>query len=53
MKVFIPLIFLFMFLGWAGYRALFKRDLLKYKNEIYTSLFFFGVWAVIYYFWIS
>ena len=53
MRVFIPLIFLIVFLGWAGYRALIKRDLLRHKDEIFTSLFFFGIWAVIYYYWIS
>ena len=36
------------FLGWSIHHIFFKKDFDKYRNEFFFGLFFFGVWALIY-----
>lgn len=49
LRLFIPLGFLLVFAGWILYRLLIKKDLKKNLNAVYLSLFFFGVWAGLYF----
>ncbi|MGL2967129.1 hypothetical protein [Flavobacterium sp. XGLA_31] len=52
MRLYMPLIFIVLFVGWALYHLLVKKDLHRYKTEAYAGLFFILVWGLIYY-WIE
>lgn len=49
MRIFIPLIFVAAFLLWALYQLLIKKELRKQMNVVYMAMFFFGVWAILYF----
>ncbi len=51
MRIFAGLIFIVLFIGWALYHLLIKKDLKQHKGDLYAGLFFMGVWGVLYY-WI-
>lgn len=53
MRVFIPIGLLVLFLLWVAYRLLIKKDLKKNLDSLYAGLFFIGVWATIYFFWLK
>jgi hypothetical protein len=48
MRIFAPLIFIILFLGWLLYHTFIKKDIKKYRNEVFGGFFFTGVWIVIY-----
>lgn len=52
LKIFMPIAFLAVFIGWILYRLLIKKDLRENVNNLYTGLVFVVVWAVIYWFMI-
>lgn len=37
-----------LFLGWALYRLLVKRDLMQHKGTLALGSLFVGIWAVLY-----
>jgi hypothetical protein len=39
---------LVLFLGWALYRLLVKRDLMQHRDTLAVGGLFIGVWAVLY-----
>jgi hypothetical protein len=41
------------FIVWILYRLIIKKDLMKNLNNLYVGLFFIGVWALFYYFFID
>lgn len=41
-------IFAILFSGWVLYRTFLKRDILKYKDEVFGGLVFLLVWWVLY-----
>ncbi|MCE3278909.1 MAG: hypothetical protein K0S44_1100 [Bacteroidetes bacterium] len=49
LRLYMPLAFLVLFIGWILYRLLVKRDLKKNLNGVYMGLFFIEVWSVIFY----
>lgn len=49
LRILIPFALLAIFLGWLLYRMLVKKDIKKHLNELYFGVFFFGVWAAIYF----
>ncbi|MDB5152688.1 MAG: hypothetical protein JWR54_1439 [Mucilaginibacter sp.] len=53
MRIFTPIIFAIIFLGWVLYRDFIRKDIKKYKNEIFAGCFFIAIWAVIYIFLIE
>ena len=48
MRVFAPIVFAALFLGWLLYRIFIAKDVKKYKNEVFGGFFFIVVWLVIY-----
>ncbi|MBK6834590.1 MAG: hypothetical protein IPG89_10060 [Bacteroidetes bacterium] len=48
LRIYIPIAFLAVFLGWVIYRLFIKRDLKKQVNNLMLGGFFFGVWGLIY-----
>ncbi|HEY1040839.1 MAG TPA: hypothetical protein VGF30_15595, partial [Bacteroidia bacterium] len=50
LRVLIPIGFLVAFIGWILYRLLIKKDFRQNLNSVGVGLFFFGVWAVLYFF---
>ncbi|HRF81620.1 MAG TPA: hypothetical protein PL070_16200 [Flavobacteriales bacterium] len=40
-----------LFLGWALYRLLVKRDLMQHRGTLAVGALFIGVWALLY-FWL-
>ena len=53
LRLFIPLAFAVLFLGWLLYRLFVKKDLKQQLNTLYFGFFFFGVWALVYWFILS
>ncbi|AEA45707.1 hypothetical protein Fluta_3740 [Fluviicola taffensis DSM 16823] len=49
-RLYIPLVFFVVFVGWFLYRLLIKKDLKKNLNTLFLGLFFVGIWTVIYLF---
>ncbi|MFN8326481.1 hypothetical protein [Flavobacterium sp.] len=49
-RIYIPIVFFVIFLGWALFRLLIKKDLKRNLGGLYIGLTFIGVWIVIYYF---
>lgn len=49
-RVYIPIIFFVVFIGWVLYRLLIKKDLKQNLNGFYLGLIFSGIWVLIYYF---
>lgn len=47
-RLYIPIAFVVLFLGWFLYRLLITKDIKKHLNELYMGLIFMGVWALIY-----
>jgi hypothetical protein len=48
MRIFTPVIFSVLFIGWVLYRAFITKDIKKHKNEVFGGIFFMAVWALIY-----
>jgi hypothetical protein len=48
MGLFAPPILTIVFSGWLLYRTLIKKDIKKYRNEVFGGFFFITVWIVIY-----
>jgi hypothetical protein len=48
MRIFTPIIFAAIFIGWVLYRSFITKDIMKYKTEIFAGCFFIGIWAAIY-----
>jgi high-affinity Fe2+/Pb2+ permease len=46
--VFIPLLFIPIFLAWILYRLLIKKDLMKHREELSFGLVFIIIWVIIY-----
>jgi hypothetical protein len=44
-----PLVFIFIFFGWALFRLFIKRDLKKNKDTLFIGFFFLAIWAVFYF----
>ncbi len=53
LRIYIPLIFVILFVAWILYRLLIKKDLSKNKPGLYTGIVFIAVWACIYYFFLK
>lgn len=50
LRIYIPLALIALFILWALYRLLIKKDLRNNMPTVYTGLFFIAVWAAIYFF---
>ena len=50
MRLLTPFIFAVFFTGYVIYRAFIRKDIKEHLNDIYFGLFFFGVWAALYWF---
>jgi len=50
MRLLMPVILFVLAIIWALYSGIIKKDWKKFRDIIYPTLFFGGVWAVIYYF---
>lgn len=44
-----PIVFAVLFIGWLLYRLLIKKDIKKQMNTVYLGLFFFAIWAILYF----
>lgn len=53
MRLFAGLIIIAIFLGWALYRLLIRKDLFQHKVHLQAGLFFCGTWALIYWYFLS
>jgi len=49
LRIFMPIVFLLVFIGWIAYQGLVKKDLSKQLNNLYAGVAFIGVWAVVYF----
>lgn len=49
-RVFIPIIFFAVFIAWALYQLLIKKELKQNLNALYVGLTFTVIWGLIYYF---
>ena len=49
LRLFIPIAFIAIFIGWILYRLLIKKDLKQQVSILYAGLTFTGVWALIYF----
>ncbi|MNJ86413.1 hypothetical protein D3C87_39070 [compost metagenome] len=47
-RLFIPIGCLLFFAAWILYHWLFKKDLKKRQNGLFSGLFFIGIWLIIY-----
>lgn len=50
LRIYMPIAFFFLFVGWILYRLVIKKDLKKNLNSLYLGLFFIGAWVLIYFF---
>lgn len=50
LRVYIPIIFFAVFIGWILYRLLVKKDLKQNLTTLYIGLTFTVIWILIYYF---
>jgi hypothetical protein len=50
MRLIFPLVLLVLFVSWILYHILIKKDLSEHKNDLYLGIFFFAIWALIYWF---
>lgn len=51
MRLFIPIVLGFAFIGYVGYLAIVKKELRKsLHGVVFPGLFFIGIWAILYYF---
>ncbi len=50
LRVYIPIIFFAVFIGWILYRLLVKKDLKQNLTTLYIGLAFTVIWILIYYF---
>lgn len=48
LRLFIPVIFIVLFIVWFLYRLFVKKDIKQQLNTVYLGLFFIGIWAVMY-----
>ena len=48
-RLYIPIVFLAVFLIWILFRLVIKKDLKQNLNGIYLGLTFIGIWALIYF----
>jgi len=53
LRIYMPIAFLIFFVAWILYRLVIKKDLKKNLNSMYLGLFFIGVWALIYFFFLQ
>jgi hypothetical protein len=49
LRIFFPILFLVIFMGWILYRLLIKKDLKQNVNSLYFGLAFTGVWCLVYF----
>ena len=47
-RIFIPIVFISLFIIWFLYRAIVKKDIKKNLSKVYLGLFFIVNWGVIY-----
>jgi len=47
-RLYLPILFFAVFIGWILYRLLIKKDLKQNLNTMYIGLAFTGVWVLIY-----
>ncbi len=50
LRMYLPIGFFIVFMGWFLYRLLIKKDLKRNLNILYVGLTFIGIWGLIYYF---
>ncbi len=50
LRLFIPIAFIILFIGWILYRTIIKKDIKQNLNTVYLGLFFIGIWTVMYWF---
>lgn len=50
LRIYIPVLFFAVFVGWILYRILIKKDMKQHLSSLYVGLTFTGVWVLIYYF---
>lgn len=50
LRIFLPLVFVFIYLGWIIYLLVSKKKWKQEKEGLIIGLFFFFVWGIIYYF---
>lgn len=48
LRLFIPIVFIVLFIVWFPYRLIVKKDIKKQLNVVFVGLFFMGIWAVMY-----
>lgn len=53
LRIYLPIAFLIIFIGWVLYRLLIKKDLKNNLNNVYVGLFFIGIWGLIYFFMLT
>ncbi len=47
--MFIPVLFIVLFIFWTFYHVFIKRDIKQHINDLYAGLTFTGLWAFIYF----
>ena len=50
LRLFIPIAFIILFIGWFLFRLLIKKDIKQNLNTGYLGLFFTAIWVVMYWF---
>lgn len=48
LRLYIPIAFVVLFIGWFLFRLLIKKDIKKNLNTVYLGLFFISIWAIMY-----
>lgn len=48
-RLFIPLVFIALFILWILYHLVIKQDLKAQRNTLYIGVFFISIWIFIYY----
>jgi hypothetical protein len=48
--MYMPLAFILMFILWAMYRLLFKKDLKQQLDTFYLGITFIAIWGLLYFF---
>lgn len=53
LRVYLPILFFAVFVGWILYRLLIKKDMQRHLNTLYLGLTFTGIWLLIYFFMLT
>lgn len=53
MRILVTIGLLIVFIAWILYRLLIKKDLKQHLDTLYIGLFFMGVWAAIYFLFLT